>query len=211
MPSTSSRCCSRAYFGPYIFHVLSRYGELRPLTVGTLVPLPVLKKARVMMIEESKIDSENTTNSEVLVQTKTEPQSGFHVGSTSGVKGPQEEYQTLTPAGLKLEDLGGLLLHLKDTMRVFSSLQQVMAGKDLETADGVASALRRMFTPTPVIHSTDLAPWREIVSRLVTTLIVERQRRKIEDQRGLNTKNRGVSSEELLEAYHVPFYGVRLI
>ncbi|KAL3677498.1 hypothetical protein R1sor_027446 [Riccia sorocarpa] len=171
--------------GPYIFHVFSRFGKFGPIKTEGRFVSPATKMIQVFVVSDNDTETDESTKGEDLVQIKREPPSSFLAGSTLGVKGPQVEDQTasLAVASLKLVGLGGLLLNLKNGITsVFTSLQHVLAGKDMETVKGVTSAFK-LYAGSH--HTQDqLDALKRSVDSLLTLILMERLKMKRAEEQG---------------------------
>ncbi|KAL3680962.1 hypothetical protein R1sor_023918 [Riccia sorocarpa] len=136
------------------------FGKFGPIKTEGRFVSPATKMIQVFVVSDNDTETDESTKGEDLVRFEgsTAP-SSFLAGSTLGVKGPQVEDQTasLAVASLKLVGLGGLLLNLKNGITsVFTSLQHVLAGKDMETVKGVTSAFKLYAGST--IRKINLTP-----------------------------------------------------
>ncbi|KAL3701687.1 hypothetical protein R1sor_019709 [Riccia sorocarpa] len=138
------------------------------------------KKRRV--VEYNTSTSEETSDSESVPPVKVVPSAEYVVGSTSGGKNPLVTPQSSVSSPPVERELGKFLLDLKrGSTCLLTLLQPSGEVQKMETEDEVAIALKKTFT-TP--SSSDLTPWRNVISKLLRELSLERQHtRHLEEQR----------------------------
>ncbi|KAL3701805.1 hypothetical protein R1sor_019827 [Riccia sorocarpa] len=158
---------SSNYLGPYLAHRYSKFKEWEPKTTTEKEGESSNKKTVIYV--ESKSDTgvwEDTSEDEPVFHVKMEPSAGFVICSKSEVAEPEVYAPSFYFHRIETKDLGKFLLDRKDSTRVLSLLQQQAEVEKLESAGGVAMALKVFTHPLVDVHA-DLTPWRDSVSKEV--------------------------------------------